>query len=317
MSLPTAAPAPARSAAESDDVVRTSEYPAGPYRLSAVEAGPPDGGRGIVVALHGSGYTGQYWDARPGGGTGSGNSLLRLGARLGYRVVALDRPGYGRTAELADGAAASLDSQAALLSAALAAVRSTADGVPIFVMGHSLGSLIAVRLAVGEAAGLISALDLVALPVAWRPELRAIVAANADAFRVGLRDAELRARLFFGPPHTYDAAMLAPRFSHRVPRLETTESLASAELLAGLAPRVRVPVQCTVAEFDQVLVAEPTTADQNAALFSSSPRAVGRWQPDSGHNVSLHRVGRAYHLRAFAFFDEVTASTECGVVAEA
>jgi hypothetical protein len=28
------------------------------------------------------------------------------------------------------------------------------------------------------------------------------------------------------------------------------------------------------------------------------------WQRASGHNISLHHVARAYHLRAIAFFDE-------------
>ena len=28
------------------------------------------------------------------------------------------------------------------------------------------------------------------------------------------------------------------------------------------------------------------------------------WQRASGHNISLHHVARAYHLRALAFFDE-------------
>lgn len=33
-----------------------------------------------------------------------------------------------------------------------------------------------------------------------------------------------------------------------------------------------------------------------------------QWQVASGHNISLHLVARAYHLRAIAFFDEVLAT---------
>ena len=40
------------------------------------------------------------------------------------------------------------------------------------------------------------------------------------------------------------------------------------------------------------------------ALFTSSPRVELAWQRASGHNISLHHVARAYHLRAIAFFDE-------------
>ena len=40
------------------------------------------------------------------------------------------------------------------------------------------------------------------------------------------------------------------------------------------------------------------------ALFTSSSRVELAWQRASGHNISLHHVARAYHLRAIAFFDE-------------
>jgi hypothetical protein len=50
--------------------------------------------------------------------------------------------------------------------------------------------------------------------------------------------------------------------------------------------------------------------ERYGALFTSSPRAVPEWQRASGHNISLHRVARAYHLRAVAFFDEVLASAQ-------
>jgi hypothetical protein len=44
--------------------------------------------------------------------------------------------------------------------------------------------------------------------------------------------------------------------------------------------------------------------DSCGALFTSSPRVELAWQRASGHNISLHRVARACHLRAIAFFDE-------------
>jgi hypothetical protein len=89
-----------------------------------------------------------------------------------------------------------------------------------------------------------------------------------------------------------------------------SDSLASPRMLRQLAPDVRVPVQCTVAEFEGSIAAGPTAVERDRRLFSASPRAVAHWQPGSGHNVSLHRVGRAYHLRALAFFEDVAASRE-------
>jgi pimeloyl-ACP methyl ester carboxylesterase len=41
-----------------------------------------------------------------------------------------------------------------------------------------------------------------------------------------------------------------------------------------------------------------------ALADTSAPRVELAWQRASGHNISLHHVARAYHLRAIAFFDE-------------
>ena len=65
---------------------REREYQAGPMVLSGLESGPQRCPRAVVVALHGSGYTGRYWDAPHD----SSSSLLHLGAELGYRVIAID-----------------------------------------------------------------------------------------------------------------------------------------------------------------------------------------------------------------------------------
>ena len=41
--------------------------------------------------------------------------------------------------------------------------------------------------------------------------------------------------------------------------------------------------------------------------FPKAERIVMQSQLGASHNVSLHRVARAYHLRALAFFDEILA----------
>jgi pimeloyl-ACP methyl ester carboxylesterase len=302
-------PAATRVAADEDDV-RCGEYPAEGYTLSGIEAGPVDGGRGVVVALHGSGYSSRYWDAN----ADPDNSLLRLGARLGYCIVAIDRPGYCATGELVDTAVPSLENQSRLLGVVIRGLRQRCPAAPLFLMGHSLGSLLAVRLAARECATDISGLDLTGLPVIWRPELHASVSTGSDRFGAELRKVGSRAALFFGPPATYDASMLTPAFAQRIPRIEMSDSLASPELLRALAPEVQVPVQCTVAEYERALMAGREAVERDIALFTASPRTVSRWQPGAGHNVSLHWIARAYHLRALAFFDEVTAMNGAGRV---
>jgi pimeloyl-ACP methyl ester carboxylesterase len=277
-------------------------YRVGPVELSGLECGPARTPRGVVIALHGSGYLSRYWDypADPAA------SLLRQGRALGYRVIAVDRPGYGRSGA-ADADTACLESQARILADLIAQVRWESRPAPVFLVGHSLGSLVAVRLAAREAAANVAGLDVTGLPVRWRTDIRAAVESDADGFGSSLHDTRRRLALFYGPPGTYDPRVVTAEteFTHRIPRIEMRDSLASPQILRALAPKVRVPVQSTVAEHEKVIVGGRQSVTANRALFSSSPRSVARWQPRAGHNVSLHHVAGEYHARALAFFDEI------------
>ncbi len=93
-------------------------------RLSALLAEPADGApRAAVVALHGSGMNAAYFHAR----ADPRLSLLALGPRLGYTVLALDRPGYGRSASaVLDGQR--LAEQTRTVRAALAVVVAVVPG---------------------------------------------------------------------------------------------------------------------------------------------------------------------------------------------
>ena len=69
----------------------TSVRPVGALRLSGTDALPGSEPRATIVALHGGGYSAGYWQ-HP---LDPAASLVTLGPALGYRVVAIDRPGYG------------------------------------------------------------------------------------------------------------------------------------------------------------------------------------------------------------------------------
>lgn len=277
-------------------------YRVGPVELSGLECGPAGVLRGVVIALHGSGHLGRYWDypADPAA------SLLRQGRALGYRVIAVDRPGYGRS-RAADADTACLESQARILAELIAQVCWESRPAPVFLVGHSLGSLLAVRLAAREAAANVAGLDVTGLPVRWRTDIRAAVESDAEGFGSSLHETRRRLALFYGPPGTYDPRVVTAEtgFTHRIPRIEMRDSLASPQILRALAPQVRVPVQSTVAEHEKVIIGGQQSVTANRALFSSSPRSVARWQPRAGHNVSLHHVAGEYHARALAFFDEI------------
>ncbi|MFF3876871.1 alpha/beta hydrolase [Streptomyces sp. NPDC001978] len=289
--------------------VRQRLFSVNGHTLSGIEAGSTKAPRGVVLALHGAGYTSRYWDAP----NGSGNSLLGMGSALGFRVVAVDRPGYGVSADTGE-SRAGIDAQAELLGALIESLHAESAPAPLFLVGHSFGALLAVRLAACEAAPFVSGVDVAGLPVRWRTDVREAITASADAFGLLLRRPDVRASLFFGPPSTYDTSVLGADLTHRIPRTEMADSLASPAMLKALAPEVRVPVQCTLGEHESAVVAGPEAVAASLALFTSSPRALTYSQPGAGHNVSLHRVGRAYHLRALAFFEECrTEAAHLGV----
>lgn len=102
-----------------------------PYVL----ARPVDAGQGsLVVMLHGIGQTGQVW-----------RHVIELLVPLGHRVVAFDLLGFGKSPK-PDWIDYKVDDHAAAVIASLERLRVKLDQ-PIVLVGHSMGCLVAVRVA--------------------------------------------------------------------------------------------------------------------------------------------------------------------------
>lgn len=292
---------------------RDCRFDVGEITLSGIESQPKTAARGLIVAIHGAGYTSRYWDSPHA----PGDSLLRMGSDLGFRVIAIDRPGYGASRGAPD-RELSLDGQVATLARFLAEIGELSK-VPIFLIGHSLGSLIAVQLAADDRSNVIAGLDVMGLPFQWRSDVRAAVEAWVRGEMGIFAVEEARRSLYFGPAGTYDPRVLQfeASFSQRVPKPELAESLESSFRLDQFALGVRVPVQYTVAQFESSITGGVQALNKGASMFKNSPRVVTHLQLGTGHNISLHRVGRAYHMRALAFFDEVLAGITISATDEA
>lgn len=248
--------------------------------------------RATLVALHGGGMSAGYFD----GQAHPCQSLLTLGARLGYTVLALDRPGYGAsTAQLPDGAA--LDEQADSVHAALRAfAQRHPTGEGLFLLAHSYGGKLALTCATADAGASLLGLDV-----------------SGVGHRYALAPSELAGALGHGqwtrswgalhlyPPGTFrsSAAVVAP-----VPALERAEAIQWPDRFAHVAARVRVPVRLTFAEYEAWWRHDERALDELAGLLSAAPRVVVDRQPGAGHNISLGWVARTYHLRALAFVEE-------------
>ncbi|MGW1000939.1 alpha/beta hydrolase [Streptomyces sp. NPDC002520] len=263
--------------------------------LSGLLAEPPDGPpRATVVAVHGGGMHAGYFD----GQVHPDLSLLTLGARLGFTVLALDRPGYGRSAEQIP-AGLTLDEQAAVLPQALDAFAERyAVGRGFLLLAHSYGGKLALT-TVARTPGLL-ALDASGvghrfdIEPADRPRLRRHMDWERNWGPLGLY-----------PPGTFRAAeaLLAP-----MPAREAAEMTLWPRMFEELAPRIDIPLRLTFAEHEAWWLHEEQDIADLTSRLTKAPVVRVEHQPDAGHNISLGRAARCYHLRALAFFEECLQS---------
>jgi pimeloyl-ACP methyl ester carboxylesterase len=266
--------------------------------MSGLIAEAPDP-RAVVVAFHGGSSTAAYFDC-PGHPS---LSLLRIGAEYGYTMVALDRPGYGSSAPYPE-AMERPDQRVALAYGAIDKILgSNSRGAGLFLVGHSAGCELAVRMATdgqAEHANLIG-LELAGTGVEYD-------AATADIMKsatVTQRPTGLR-EVLWQPADLYPPDVLSGMTNSSTGALYEvgmTKSWPQQDFPA-LAPRVRVPVQFSVAEHERVWRSDPETLAHIGAMFTASPRFVTNEQSGTGHNLSLSVNAAAYHEKVLSFVEE-------------
>jgi pimeloyl-ACP methyl ester carboxylesterase len=265
--------------------------------LSGLLAEPADGlARATVVAVHGGGMRAGYFD----GQADADLSLLTLGARLGFTVLALDRPGYGRSAQQIPHGL-TLEEQSDVLTAALDAFAERhAVGRGFLLLAHSYGGKLALT-TVARTPGLL------ALDASGVGHRYGIDPADRRRLRRHLEWEHNWGPLGLYPPGTFRAAqaLVAP-----IPAREAAEVPRWPQMFEDLAPRIDIPLRLTFAEHETWWRhEEPDIAEMTSRLTKAPVLRVER-QPGAGHNISLGQAARSYHLRALAFFEECLQSAQ-------
>jgi pimeloyl-ACP methyl ester carboxylesterase len=255
--------------------------------------------KAVVVAFHGGSSTAAYFDcpAHPS------LSLLRMGADNGYTVVALDRPGYGSSAPYPD-AMERPEQRIGLAYGAIDKILgASARGAGLFLVGHSAGCELVVRMATdgrAEQAGVIG-LELAGTGVQYDAAMAEIMkAATATGRPTGLRE------LLWQPAELYPPDVLSGMTNSSTGALYEVGMTRSwpRQDFPALAPHVRVPVQFSFAEHERVWRSDADAMAQIAAMFTSSLRFVTNEQSGTGHNMSLSLNAAAYHGSVLSFVEE-------------
>lgn len=298
MTAPAAPAVPDGSAAPADvlsavPAVRAVTLDADGIEVSGLLAEPEGvAPRAVIVAIHGRGMCAEYFN----GLTDPADSLLALGARLGFSVLSLDRPGYGASArQIPEGQP--LGEQATTLHAALADFAlHHPTGAGFFVVAHSDGGKVTLHMAAQDAGSALIGLDINGCGWRYAPEARHF----PDTLGGGA------SRLNWGPlnlyaPGTFRAsrALLRP-----VPRREEIQTAVWPIQYPKLADRITSPVRLTFAEHELWWELDDAALASMTGRLTAAPLVAVERLPAAGHNISIGRAARTYHLRAVAFLEE-------------
>lgn len=253
--------------------------------------------RAVIVAVHGGATSAAYFDCpgRPD------LSLLRAATAAGFTAIALDRPGYGASAVYA-AEFADPDRRVAATSAAVDKVMGDgSSGAGIFVMGHSAGCELTLRLATTRDD--VVGVELAGTGLRYSEPAKAIISeATATSRPAGLRD------LLWQPTDLYPAEVLtgalsAPGVAYEG---EVTAYWARRDFPA-LAEKLAVPVQFSVADHEKVWDTSPHAVAAITALFTAAPRVMVNEMTGSGHNISVGLTAGEYHRQVLSFIEECIA----------
>jgi pimeloyl-ACP methyl ester carboxylesterase len=270
----------------------------GAVPMSALVAEVPEP-RAVIVAIHGGATSSVYFDC-PGYPR---LSLLRIAASQGYTAIAIDRPGYGASSLYQDEMGAAERRVELAFGAVDKILADGPRGAGLFVMSHSAGCELGLRMAADERADVLG-VELAGTGLRYRAEAKAIISrATLTSRPAGLRELLWHPAELY-PPDVLTGALSAGGAAYEA---EVTANWPRRDF-ADVAARVRVPVEFSIADHERVWESTPESVADIAALFTSAPQVTVNEMADSGHNLSVGLSAETYHRRVSSFIDQCLAN---------
>ncbi|MEZ0355049.1 alpha/beta fold hydrolase [Mycobacterium sp. SA01] len=250
--------------------------------------------KGVIIALHGGASSAAYFDCP----NHPELSFLRAAAAAGFSAVALDRPGYGASAPYSDSMWEPQRRVELAYGAADAMLGKRDRGAGLFILAHSNGCELALRMAVAERGRDLLGIELAGTGLRQYPSARAILKQATPTHRpAGLRE------LIWAPEELYPADVINAVGSAGAPPQEAEISTHWAGRdFPALAGHVTAPVRFTAAEHERVWDSTPEALADIAALFGTSAQVEIHHQDGAGHNLSLGVAAAQYHSSVVSFF---------------
>ena len=173
---------------------------------------------------------------------------------------------------------------------------------PIFLIGHSMGAILTLRMAAHPLWERLGDIDVAGVPLQYGPEMKAVI---DHYFATGERtkgDVNTLRAMFYGPDGSYNPAYTVEiNRLHTVPALELADAFRAPSVLPSLMMQIKVPVQWTIAEHERSSIGGHAMLDRVTKSLPSAKRVLTHLQINSGHNISVHHVARAYHTSVCLF----------------
>jgi pimeloyl-ACP methyl ester carboxylesterase len=238
---------------------------------------------------------------------------VRTGAALGFTVIALDRPGYGSSAPYPD-AMTSAHNRVDLAYAAVGQLlQDHPRGAGVFLLGHSMGCVLAVQMAADERGASLLGLEIAGIGRQYQPTAAAALGLRMRDRKTGGTERAGTALsipdMVWGPRHLYPPDAASGLYSSS-PGYERDEVRRWPGDFPGLAAQVPIPVHYSLGDHERVWRSGPAALADIAALFTASPRVVAEEQTGASHNMSVGLSAMAYHLKMLSFAEECVLARE-------